>query len=89
MRDAINWVFFGYSMPSADFEFKYLLKRVQLAERTRPRITVITGGMAADETVKRFERFFGGVPGERFYFRKGLTNEVLDHLSYIGVMRDD
>lgn len=89
MRDATNWVFFGYSMPSADFEFKYLLKRVQLAERTRPRITVITGGTAADETVKRFERFFGDVSGERFYFREGLTNEVLDHFSDIGVMSDD
>jgi hypothetical protein len=36
MRTAGHWIFFGYSMPSADFEFKYLLKRVQLAERIRP-----------------------------------------------------
>ncbi len=86
MRDAIHWVFFGYSMPSADFEFKYLLKRVQLAERARPRITVITGGSGADETVKRFEGFFGEVADERFYFRNGLTIEVLDHLRLIGVM---
>lgn len=89
MRDAINWVFFGYSMPSADFEFKYLLKRVQLAERTRPRITVVTGGSGADETVKRFERFFGDVSEERFYFRDGLTDDVLKHLTEIGVMRGD
>lgn len=89
MRYAANWIFFGYSMPSADFEFKYLLKRVQLAERIRPSITVITGGTGADETIKRFERFFGDVAGERLYFRDGLTNEVLDHLRNIGVMRDN
>jgi hypothetical protein len=88
MRDAANWVFFGYSMPSADFEFKYLLKRVQLAERIRPTITVITGGTGADQTVKRFEQFFGDVSGERFYFRDGLTDKVLNHLLEIGVMRD-
>lgn len=87
MRDATHWVFFGYSMPSADFEFKYLLKRVQLAERTRPRITVITGGSGADETIKRFERFFGEVASERFYFHGGLTRQVLEHLRSIGVMR--
>ncbi|TAV81572.1 hypothetical protein [Rhizobium leguminosarum] len=87
LKESINWVFFGYSMPSADFEFKYLLKRVQLAERTRPRITVITGGGGAEETIKRFERFFGDVTDERFYFRHGLTSEVLDHLEEIGVIR--
>lgn len=87
MRHASNWVFFGYSMPSADFEFKYLLKRVQLAEEERPAITVITGGAAADETVKRFERFFGDVDGERFYFTDGLDEEVLDHLRSIEMMR--
>ncbi|RWR09178.1 hypothetical protein [Paenirhodobacter populi] len=88
LRDAVNWIFFGYSMPSADFEFKYLLKRVQLAEPIRPRITVITGGDGADETELRFTRFFGGdVAGERRFFKQGLTEEVLDHLRSIGVMR--
>ncbi|WP_363755744.1 hypothetical protein [Sphingobium sp. LSP13-1-1.1] len=37
-------MFIGYSMPAADFEFKHLLKRVQLTEGDRPDITVITGG---------------------------------------------
>jgi NAD-dependent SIR2 family protein deacetylase len=86
MRVANNWIFFGYSMPNADFEFKYLLKRVQLAGNPRPNITVITGGDGGAETVKRFERFFGDVSGERHYFRDGLNEEVLDHLRSIGVM---
>lgn len=87
LRDAVNWIFLGYSMPSADFEFKYLLKRVQLAEPIRPRITVITGGVGAAETELRFTRFFGDVAGERHFFKQGLTVEALDHLRSIGVMR--
>lgn len=87
LREAKHWIFFGYSMPSADFEFKYLLKRVQLAMNVKPRITVITGGTqaAAGETLRRFDKFFGEVPGER-RFRDGITDEVLDHLRDIGVM---
>ncbi|RWO32335.1 MAG: hypothetical protein EOS10_11590 [Mesorhizobium sp.] len=88
LRGSVNWVFFGYSMPNADFEFKYLLKRVQLAEPIRPRITVVTGGDGADDTELRFTRFFGDVAGERRFFKQGLTNEVLEHLRSIGVMRD-
>lgn len=86
LRAAENWVFVGYSMPSADFEFKYLLKRVQLAGNPRPKITVITGGTGAAETQKRFERFFGDVSEERHFFTDGLTDDVLDHLRSIGVM---
>ncbi len=85
MRQAKNWIFFGYSMPSADFEFKYMLKRVQLAMNPEPTITVITGGTrrAAEDTVQRFKKFFGDV---QFEFREGITDEVLDHLRDIGVM---
>lgn len=87
LKNSINWVFFGYSMPSADFEFKHLLKRVQLSEPLRPRITVITGGADGPATIERFERFFGKVSRERTYFTDGLTNEVLDHLRDIEVLR--
>ncbi len=87
LKDSSQWVFFWYSMPAADFEFKYLLKRVQLSEACRPRITVITGGTDADTTIKRFDNFFGKVAKERTYFREGLTKEVLDHLRKIKVLR--
>ena len=72
-------------MPPADFEFKYLLKRVQLTENIPPNITVITGGStkAADETIRRYKQFFGDGPGDRHYFREGLTDEVLSHLRNI------
>ena len=32
LREAKNWVFVGYSLPEADYEFKYLLKRIELSK---------------------------------------------------------
>jgi hypothetical protein len=87
LKYARNWIFIGYSLPYADFEFKYLLKRVQLSKLIRPAITVVTGGDDADNTVQKFEKFFGGEPQSRTYFKQGLTSEVLDHLNAIGVLR--
>ena len=85
LKTAIHWVFFGYSMPAADFEFKYLLKRVQLTESIPPNITVITGGgsKAAEETIRRYKQFFGDGPGDRHYFSEGLTEDVVTHLRSI------
>jgi hypothetical protein len=87
LKGSADWVFIGYSMPSADFEFKHLLKRVQLTEGERPDITVVTGGTDADATVERFTKFFGDVPGKRFSFRNGLDAEALKHLERIKVLR--
>ena len=88
LKGASEWVFFGYSMPAADYEFKHLLKRVQLSASPRPNITLITGGNkeVARATVKRFRRFFGDVPGRKF-LTKGLDGEALDHLEKIGVLK--
>lgn len=87
LKQSANWVFVGYSMPAADYEFKQLLKRVQLSEPIRPTITLITAGIGGPDTVTRFERFFGKVAKERFYFEHGLDGEALDHLSALGVLR--
>jgi hypothetical protein len=56
-----TWVFIGYSLPAADFEFKYLLKRVELARRQKPEILIITGGekKARTATIENYQRFFG------------------------------
>jgi hypothetical protein len=75
LKSARDWIFFGYSMPAADFEFKYLLKRVQLSEQVRPRITVM-----------RFTKFFGNVAKERSYFAGGLDRKAIGHLRKIGVL---
>lgn len=87
LRDAPEWVFIGYSMPTADFDFKHLLKRVQLGERHRPNITVITKGAAAEETEKRYLRLFGDVAGRRHLFRDGLDRAALAHLAQLGMLR--
>lgn len=87
LKSSVDWVFIGYSMPAADFEFKHLLKRVQLTELIRPNITVITGGQGADDTVGRFTKFFGDVKGERHFFTNGLDSAALDHLTKITVLR--
>lgn len=59
LMHAENWIFFGYSLPAADYEFKYLLKRCQLARSPRPRIMVVTAGKAAKTTLSRYRQFFG------------------------------
>ena len=81
-------IFIGYSMPAADFEFKHLLKRVQLTEKIRPNITVVAGGerIAADATIARFKKFFGDVDGERYFFANGLDDKVMTHLRDVGVL---
>ena len=73
-------------MPAADFEFKYLLKRVQLSEEIKPNIVLVTGGEDAMKTVQRFNNFFGDVAGERLYHTQGLTPTVLDHLRELKVL---
>jgi hypothetical protein len=89
LKEAAHWTFIGYSMPSADFELKYLLKRVELARNRRPAITVVTGGSAtaAEATVGRFKSFFGPGRGDRFYFAEGMNDNVISHLRTIGLLR--
>jgi hypothetical protein len=87
LRNTSQWIFVGYSMPAADFEFKHLLKRVQLSKQKRPKITVITGGEGATETVDRFKKFFGDVAGERTFLEEGLDVEAIKHLTRIGALK--
>lgn len=87
LKNATEWIFIGYSMPAADFEFKHLLKRVQLSQKFRPNITLITGGEGGPIAVERFTRFFGDVPTDRTFFTNGLNNEALAHLKSLGVLR--
>jgi hypothetical protein len=82
-----NWIFVGYSMPPADFDFKHLLKRVQITEDLRPDITVITKGKSALETIGRFRKFFGEVDGERTYLDNGFDDPAIKHLRKIGALK--
>lgn len=57
LRASDTWLFVGYSMPEADFEFKQILKSAELATResSRKRIQVIL----KDGPAERYQRFFG------------------------------
>lgn len=59
LAQADHWIFIGYSLPEADFEFKHLIKSAELRmpDRGRRRIDAV---LFQDEKAKnKFERFFG------------------------------
>jgi|ERR1700693_3267494 len=76
LKNAKTWIFIGYSLPSADYEFKHLLKRVQLSKPTPPKIVVITSG---DKTQETYKKFFGKI----ISFKKGITEGVITYLGEI------
>jgi len=80
LRSCGRWVFIGYSLPAADYEFKHLLKRVELARPKRPRIIVVSGGDddSTGRTLRNYSGLFGSFirDGETF-FRDGLTEDTI------------
>lgn len=58
LRRSETWLFVGYSMPEADFEFKQILKSAELATRDdkQKRIQVV---LKKGPAAERYERFFG------------------------------
>jgi hypothetical protein len=86
LRNSGRWVFIGYSLPSADFEFKYLLKRVELACRPRPEIIVVTGGddeSAIQRTMENYRGLFGNTVSkeEETFFDEGLTDRIVSRIT--------
>ena len=79
LRTAESWVFVGYSLPPADFEFKYLLKRVQLSRAQKPRLVVISGGgnSEIERTYSNYQRFFGRTVNSNTFFSKGLDGHAV------------
>ncbi|MEA1071218.1 hypothetical protein [Sphingomonas sp. LY160] len=88
LRSAQNWIFFGYSMPSADYEFKYMLKSSYLGRSDRPRIILITGGEDATSTVQNYRRYFGrdSIKNEDI-FTDGLEVNGLSRLKTTGILQ--
>lgn len=81
LRNADKWVFIGYSLPAADYEFKHLLKRVQLSRATRPEFLVITGGPKADTeyTYLNYQRFFGrDIKKDKNFICNGLSEQAVE-----------
>ena len=79
LRAADKWVFIGYSLPAADYEFKYLLKRTQLSRRRQPLFTVISGGTKddVDAAYDNYQRFFGRAINKSGFFSSGLSQEAV------------
>jgi hypothetical protein len=81
LRKARKWVFIGYSLPLADFEFKHLLKRVQLSRSSPPEFVIITGGSPSqiDATYRNYQGFFGrSIKRKRNFFEEGLSSKAVD-----------
>jgi hypothetical protein len=73
LRNARRWVFIGYSLPAADYAFKYLLKRVQLSRKSEPEILVVTKGRHSKLTYSSYQRFFGQTVKPGNFYDDGLS----------------
>ncbi|HZR63574.1 MAG TPA: hypothetical protein VFA85_00405 [Terriglobales bacterium] len=82
LRSAKRWIFIGYSLPPADFEFKYLLKRTQLSMPTTPEFIVVSGGRPRDmrRTYDNYQKFFGRTIKKSRFFSSGLTREAMESI---------
>jgi hypothetical protein len=76
LTTAKRWVFIGYSLPAADYEFKYLLKRIELARPKPPDVIVVTGGDGASTTRMNYRHFFG-TRLNKHLFNDGLTDDAI------------
>jgi len=80
LREAKRWIFIGYSLPPADYEFKYLLKRTQLCRSASPQFIVVSGGgrSAVTRTRENYQRFFGNSVRKSNFFGGGLSDEAFN-----------
>lgn len=80
LRSADKWIFIGYSLPAADYEFKHLLKRVQASRSTPPEFLVVTGGKKAvtEATYRNYQGFFGrAIKRDKTFLPTGLTRAAI------------
>lgn len=56
---ADRWLFVGYSMPEADFEFKHLLKAAQLARPKSSDLSMHVVLKCDPPAARRYEGYFG------------------------------
>ncbi len=79
LRNASKWVFIGYSLPAADYEFKHFLKRIQMSRKKTPDFVVVTKGPNSRDTYLNYQRFFGRGIGKRTnFFKNGLDATAIN-----------
>jgi hypothetical protein len=79
LRDSSNWLFIGYSLPEADFEFRHLLKSAEKAGcvNTPKVLRVILKN--DHDAGGRFKRFFG--IGDGHIDQRGLSDCMTNSFS--------
>jgi alkanesulfonate monooxygenase SsuD/methylene tetrahydromethanopterin reductase-like flavin-dependent oxidoreductase (luciferase family) len=58
LRQSDGWLFIGYSMPEADFEFRQTLKSAELANRGGRRRSIHVVLKDDQDAAKRYTRYF-------------------------------
>jgi len=59
LRESAAWLFIGYSMPEADFEFKQILKSAELTNQRKGELRKLVVLLRDSLAAKRYKRFFG------------------------------
>jgi hypothetical protein len=59
LRESPVWLFVGYSMPEADFEFRQVLKSAELANRERRQRQIQVVLKDDKQAADRYRTFFG------------------------------
>jgi len=83
LSESDEWIFIGYSLPEADYEFKHMLKTAELSYTVRPKIKVILKNDV--DAVERYSRFFGNRLSSNNIFQKGLEDYVNENITIAGV----
>ncbi len=82
LSHADRWVFIGYSLPDADYEFKHLLKISELKfshiNNGRPLIDLVL--LNSDNTIEKYKSFFGK------RMNTVCNNGVEEYLKYVDCM---
>lgn len=78
LSESDEWIFVGYSLPDADYEFKHLLKSAELSYTVRPRIKIILKDDL--KVAERYLRFFGSRLAIKNIYQNGLEGYVNEDL---------
>ncbi|HOQ36471.1 MAG TPA: hypothetical protein PLR73_02045 [Acetivibrio sp.] len=81
LADSEKWVFIGYSLPQADYEFKHLLKisEMKLLHKKTKDFSIDVVLLNSNSTVMRYKSFFGDRIGRVF---NGGMDEYINNLSF-------
>lgn len=81
LADSEKWVFIGYSLPQADYEFKHLLKisEHKLAHKKSKGLSIDVVLLDSDNAIENYKCFFGDRVKRIF---NGGIEEYINYLSF-------